>query len=193
MRRYQPLLFEPAPPAAMARLHEAVQQMRAAFFAEIPGEIEVRFAAEGPLAFVLNRFMHSDGHLVAFHPVLEHPATPIEVIRFIAKHELTHIAVPGRFIGGRYESHPEEFWAHELRVGPEHRAVWAWIHGNLAPCLRRVNDGTQVTRRWMQLQRRPRGPFTPMLPFRGERWDRVCPGDGAQLRLPASWAPPPLR
>ncbi len=185
--RYQPLLFEPARPAPYLPFEEIVAEMRAVHFPEIDGEIEVRLGTADPLAFVHVGFMHDAGHLIVFHPVLNHPGTPVEVVRFIAKHELTHIVSRGTHAGGEYDAHPPEFWAHERRVGPEHDAVWAWVRRNLGSCLRKGPDALSVTGRWRELRSGRREPYTPGLPFNGERWDRVCPGNGAQLALPASW------
>lgn len=90
MLRYQPLLFQPVPSRTAQPLTDIMEEMRAAFFPELQGhQVEVRIAAEGPLAYIAQDFMGPDRHLVVFHPVLNHPQTPIEVLRFIAKHELT--------------------------------------------------------------------------------------------------------
>ncbi|MCK9520311.1 MAG: hypothetical protein M0R74_14995 [Dehalococcoidia bacterium] len=191
MHRLQPLLFQPVPSETAYPLTELMQEVRAGYFPEIDADVEVRIAASGPLAWIAPSFMGENGHLVVFHPVLNHPETPIEVLRFICKHELTHIVRPGRVIAGYYESHPDEFWEHEAEVGPERFAVWHWVWGNLRGCLRETDAGLRVARRWRTLQPRWRRPYMPSLPFKGERWDIVCPGDGGQLRLPPSWVVPP--
>jgi hypothetical protein len=192
MYRYQPLLFQPVPSVLGYPVSSLLEEVRATWFPEIEDTIEARFAAAGPLAYVDPGFMGRGRHLVVFHPVLNHPQTPVEVMRFVCKHELTHIVCPPRMVGGRYNAHPPEFWDHEATVGPEHDAVWHWVYRNLNSCTRHTPLGFRVGRRWRLLEAKPRTPYTPLLPFNGERWDRVCPGDGGQLRLPPDWAPRPL-
>lgn len=192
MNRYQPLLFQPVPSLLGFSLTETVEEMRAVHFPDLDEQIEVRIASEGALAFVQRQFMGPQKHLVVFHPVLNHPETPVEVLRFIAKHELTHLARPGRLIDGAYESHPPEFWEHEYAIGPERYAVWAWIHKNLNRCARSTKRGYRVRRSWHAHMKTARTPYTPSLPFNGERWERACPGDGAQMHFPPDWAALPL-
>jgi hypothetical protein len=194
MYRLQPLLFQPVPSLLGYSLSELVEEVRSVHFPEIEERVEVRFAAETPLASMTYHFMGRDKHLMRFHPVLNHPGTPVEVLRFITKHELTHIVRPPQFIERRWQSHPPEFWEHEYAIAPERYAAWHWIHANLARGLRRGrHDGSiRVTKRWHGLTESPRAPYTPTLPFNGERWERVCPGDGSQLLLPPDWAVRPL-
>jgi hypothetical protein len=187
--RLQPLLFQPFESLVPYSLSDVLEEMRAAHFPGIDQPVEVRIAAEGPLAYIQAGFMGRGRHLVVFHPVLNHLQTPIEVIRFIAKHELTHITRPPRGVGADYEVHPPEFWEHEAAIGPERYAVWAWVHKNLNRCARNTAGRYRVGGKWRLLCDTPRTPYTPSLPFNGERWDRVCPGAGAQLRLPPDWTP----
>lgn len=184
---HQPLLFQPVASELSFSLTHVVEQVRAVHFKGIEHELEVRVAEAGPLAFISHDFMGEQSNLIVFHPVLNHRLTPVEVVRFIAKHELTHIVCPGSFIDGVYESHDKEFWEHEAAIGPERDAVWGWINRNLRRCLRRTPHGLQVTRRWQDFRDKARTPYEPMLPFQYGRWEPACPGDGAQLRLPASW------
>jgi hypothetical protein len=190
--RFQPLLFQPVPSLLGYSISSVVEEMRAAYFPEIEDQFEVRFAAEGPLAYISRGFMGSNRHLVVFHPVLNHPQTPIEVLRFVAKHELAHVARPPRAVCGEYEAHPPEFWKLEAAVAPERRAAWWWIDRNFSRCGRHGERGYSISRTWRRRQPPGRTPFSPMLPFDGERYDRACPGEGAQLRLPADWPPLPL-
>jgi hypothetical protein len=192
MYRLQPLLFQPVPSEVGVPLTNLMQEVRAAYFPEIEGDIELRIEASTPLAYMAPHFMGRDAHLTAIHPVLNHPGTPLEVLRFIFKHELTHLVCPSRFIDGAWEHHPDEFWDHERAVGPEAPAAWAWINGNLGRCLHRTSGHLTVTAAWRRLRSTPRGPYTPSLPFKGERWERICPDAGAQLRLPASWVVRPF-
>jgi hypothetical protein len=114
------------------------------------------------------------------------------VLRFICKHELTHIARPPRVINGEWESHPSEFWDLEESIGPEHYAVWAWLHRNLRRCTRNGSRGYTVLRRWSNFQESPRTPYTPELPWDAHRWVNACPGGEVQLRLPPGWVVRPL-
>ncbi|GAB4325226.1 MAG: hypothetical protein Kow0010_07650 [Dehalococcoidia bacterium] len=193
MIRYQPLLFQPVPSLLGYSLTVMLEEVRAAHFPELADDqFEVRFCAERPLAYVMRHFMGPGKHLVAFHAVLNHPQTPKEVLRFIGKHELLHLVVPPRLVDGTYESHPPEFWKHEAAIGPERWAVWAWIHTNFRKCVRHTSAGYAVSRTWRAIRETPRTPYTPSLPFNGERWERICPGEGAQLRLPPDWPARPL-
>lgn len=186
--RFQPLLFQPVPSLVSVSLTELMQEVRAAWFPEIDADLEVRIAEDDPLAFIWPGFMGQHGHLIVVHPVLNHPQTPVEVLRFIFKHELTHIVRPGRTSHGKYEAHPPEFWKHEFAIAPERDAAWRWINDNLRRCMRRLPSGqVNINVGWRALRRTSRTPYMPSLPFPGHRWDIVCPGDGAQLRLPPSW------
>jgi hypothetical protein len=192
MYRYQPLLFQAVPSRLAYSLTKLLEEERAVRFWYMVDDFEVRFAAGRPLAYIDKEFMGWRKHLVVIHPVLNHPGTPATVLRFICKHELAHLARPGRVIDGAYEPHPPEFWEFEIALCPERDAAWAWIHKNFGRCLRRGIHGLEVTQRWRSLRDSPRTPFAPRLPFYGEEWDGVCPGDGAQLQLPPDWPPRPL-
>ncbi len=192
IHRYQPLLFDPVPSLLGYSLAEMLEEVRAAYFPELEGALEARFVENTALAYINGGFMGRDRHLVVFHPVLNHPRTPPEVMRFIAKHELTHIVRPPRMVCGEYRVHPPEFWEHEEAIGPERFAAWAWIHGNLSRCSRETSRGFQVHRGWRALRETGRGPYTPTLPFNHERWERLCPGDGGQMMFPPHWAGRPL-
>jgi hypothetical protein len=188
----QPLLFQPALAVTRFSFSDVLEEMRAAYFPEIEERVEVRMVATSALAAMYPNFMGRDRHMVVFHPVLNHPATPVEVVRFLAKHELAHIVRPPRFIDGELNPHPPSFWEFEHAIGPEYHAVWTWIRHNLGSCLEQRWQGIHVAGRWRRLRTRPRTPYTPMLPFNGEQWDRICPGAGSQLLFPPDWAPRPL-
>ena len=116
--------------------------------------------------------MHQDGNeggypAVYFHQVLNHPATPLEVLRAIAKHELLHFAVPPTYgPDPRWprlvvkESHPPEFWVEERRIAPEMPAVWGWLRANLHRCLATDSwNRLAVTRDWRAIELGPRSPW----------------------------------
>ena len=109
---------------------------------------------------------------------------PIEVVRFIAKHELTHVLHPA-------PGHPPCFWEDELRVGPERFAVWSWLHTNFASPIRRTRWGTSVLRDWRDRTPPRLTPYTPHLAFDDLPWRVLCPEGGAQLRFLPEWAPAP--
>jgi len=65
---------------------------------------------------------------IVLHPLLNHPDTPLEVIRFILIHELIHIVIPSVEIEGRQLDHPDSFWALEKQLVPERALYWAWMY-----------------------------------------------------------------
>jgi hypothetical protein len=153
----------------------------------------VRIATEAnSLGSIWYHLMGLDRHVVVFHPILNRPDTPIEIVRFIAKHELAHIVRPGRWsASGHWEGHPPEFWELEYRLAPERWACWHWISDNLRRHARHTRWGFRVFRTWNQLDGQQLRPYTPQLPLRFKRWNYAAPDDG-QLRLPPDWAPAPL-
>lgn|GEM_PF-5027481 len=183
----QPLLFQPVETRTAFSFSEVVEEVRAVWFPELDGEVEVRIAALSPLASVWFDRMGPDRHVVVFHPILNRPDTPVEVVRFIAKHELTHLVVRG-------PGHPPGFFEHELKVGPERFAVWAWVHTNLDGPVRETRWGVSVVRSWRTRVRRAFTPYTPHLPIEDVPWKVLCPDGGAQLRFRPTWShgPAPL-
>lgn len=185
----QPLLFQPVESRTGFSFQAVVDEARAVWFPEIDDEIEVRITAAGPLAFICRDLMGLDRHVIAFHPVFNRPGTPVEVVRFIAKHELTHITNPPRLVGGWWADHPPDFWEREYAAGPERFACWHWIHRELGRCLWSGERGIRVVRTWRRrMAGREPGPYTPHLPFDDPPWQVLCPEGGAQLRLPPGWA-----
>ena len=183
----QPLLFQPVETRTPFSFSRLVDESRAVWFPEIDDEVEVRIGGAGSLACVWYHRMGQGRHVIVFHPILNRPDTPIEVVRFIAKHELAHILHPE-------EGHSPAVWEHELRVGPERFAVWAWVHQNLDGPVRGTRWGTRVLRSWRSRVRPAFAPYTPHLPFDDVPWRVLCPEGGAQLRLPPDWSagPAPL-
>jgi len=188
-RPLQPLLFQPVESQTGFNFQSVVDEARALWFPWLTDEIEVRIIAAGPLAFISRHLMGPNRHVIAFHPILNRPGTPIEVVRFIAKHELAHIQETPRLVAGQWESHPTEFWTLEFAIAPERYAAWTWTFRQLGPCLRHDRRGLRVLRTWRRrMAGRPPGPYTPHLPFHDLPWSVLCPEGGAQLRLPPTWA-----
>ena len=180
----QPLLFQPFETETPFSFSAVVDQARAVWFPEIEDEIEVRIGDAGSLACTWRHRMGFGRHIILFHPILNRPDTPIEVVRFIAKHELTHILHPE-------SGHPPQFWEDEFRVAPERFAAWSWIHANLDGPVRETRWGLRVVRSWRGTDRHTFTPYTPHLPFDDVPWKLLCPGGGAQLRFQPDWSPAP--
>lgn len=191
----QPLLFQPFEPRTGFSFSTVVEETRAAWFPEVDDIVEVRIAAIEALAAIYYRRMGPGRHIIVFHPILNRPGMPIEVVRFIAKHELTHIVHPGATINGRYYDHPPSFWEHEYEVGPERFAVWSWLHANLWNVLLDTRWGLRVPRTWQKREPQSIAPYMPHLPFDDVPWGVLCPGGGAQLRFLPEWSagPAPLQ
>lgn len=183
MQRYQPLLFQPVPSELGYELGHLVEETRAAYFSQLTNRFEVRIGRVkgSPLACISYHLMGAGEHVLFFHPALNHPETPREIIVFIAKHELTHALFPGR-------GHDADFWTHELYVAPERYAAWHWIYENFRPALRRRPTGeVSLHRSWRKLLPASRGPYTPGLPFEKDPFAELCPEGGAQMRMPPNW------
>ena len=179
----QPYLFQPVKTLTPYSFTEVMEEVRSTFFPEIEQPVEVRIVANGPLAFISPHHMGRDRHMVAFHPILNHPDTPIEIVRLIAKHELAHTRVPSGL-------HTSEFWEIEFAIGPERYAVWHWINESLRGATRN-GSGFRVFKTWRRHFKGPRAPYTPHLPLDPERYEGICPGDG-QMMLPPDWVRKPL-
>jgi len=76
---------------------------------------------------------------IAVHSALDRPDTPLDVVRFLLKHELIHVereSARGHG-GGRRPSHPAAFWEREREVAPEAEEMWEWIESEVGHCLER--------------------------------------------------------
>lgn len=162
-RRRRPHPFQPALSRTSVDVPTLVEEVRARYFPGLPGPVPAFFVSGRPLACAL---IASADELafpaVYLHQVLNHPDTPIEVLRFIVKHELLHLAMPPLRRGRRVEAHPRTFWEAEQRIAPEAPIAWRWVAANLAPCIAagRPGAGVRITRRWTRLEFAPRGPWT---------------------------------
>lgn len=180
----QPLLFQPYERQTSFSFSRIVDEVRAVWFPEMDIDVETRIDAVGGLASVWYHRMGWDRHVIFFHPVLNRPDVPEEVVRFLAKHELAHISVPLR-------GHPPQFWAKEWEVGRERYAVWNWIHRNLARAFARNPYGLWVRRDWQRRVAAQFEPYTPHLPFDDQPFRFLCPEGGAQLRFEPTWSAAP--
>ncbi len=151
-------------------LEELVEDVRRECFPWLPGPVPVFFVEWSPLACVHVDSSEGGYPAVYFHQVLNHPATPYEVLRGIAKHELLHFVVrpvftpdphwPGIRARDSVEAHPPLFWSEEARIAPEMATVWSWIRANLHRCLDRDEwNGIRVTRSWRTIELGPRTPW----------------------------------
>ncbi len=183
----QPLLFQPVETVTPFSFSRVIDEARSIWFPEMDDDVETRIASIGPLASIWSHRMGRERHIVVFHPILNRPDVPYEVVRFIAKHELTHIAVPGA-------GHSRAFWEKEHEISPEQRACWIWINANLGRACAHNAVGLWMRHAWRERVARSFAPYTPHLPFEDAPWSTLCPGGGAQLRFDPVWShgPAPL-
>lgn len=104
-------------------------------FPDITHKVHVYFVTNGPLACIDEEAEKKASIYV--HQVLNHSATPIEVIGMIFKHELLHLRIPPSMECGEVKQHPKAFWDAEKELCPERMDAWTWIWLNLAPCIKK--------------------------------------------------------
>ena len=180
----QPLLFQRHERRTPYSFSRVLDEARAVWFPELDVDLEARIDALGPLAGIWYHRMGFDRHIVAFHPVLNRPDVPLDVVRFIAKHELTHIAVPE-------PGHSRRFWEKELEVAPERFAAWNWMGKNLGHAFAHNRYGLWVRRDWGRRLPARLAPYMPHLPFDDPPFATLCPDGGAQLRFETTWSAGP--
>ncbi len=175
--------FQPAFERTIVPIADVVEEVRARWFPEIPGPVPAFFATHEPLACAVTAHHELAYPAVYYHQVLNHPETPVEVLRFIAKHELIHFVVPPRQRGRFLDPHPPEFWDREAAIAPEARLAWAWIWANLHSCLkaRARLRSPKVTKAWHSLE------FAPRLPWAATELQLYLQSDGD--RSPRRWRP----
>jgi hypothetical protein len=154
-------------------LDDLVEEVRLRWFDNIREPLPVFFVDWDPLACTVTKQEGGAYRAVYVHQVLNHPGTPIEVLQGIAKHELLHRRIPGRFVAdpderydwihrqrGRFTYHPPEFWAEEQFIAPEMGAVWEWLWANLGACMYRAEpEGIHLTGAWRHLELSHRTPW----------------------------------
>jgi hypothetical protein len=153
--------FQPAFERTSLPIRDVVQEVQARWFPQLVAPVPVFFAEHGPLACAMTFDRELAFPAVYYHQVLNHPQTPPEVLRFIAKHELLHFVVPPKQRGRYLDAHPPEFWDREDEIAPEARLAWAWIWANLHTCLKSRSRlrSPKVTRAWHALEFAPRLPW----------------------------------
>lgn len=156
--------FQPALSQLPYSLPDLVEEVRAEYFPHISAPVDIAFVAWDSLCCIYTRAAWTGERPRIFvHQLLNHPATPREVMRFILKHELLHCVVLPRQIDGRMQDHPPEFWTAEAALGPERVGAWRWIDANFAACLGSDYWGAYVKRNWKRRVDGPRHPYIPNL------------------------------
>ena len=95
---------------------------------------------------------------IRVHEILNRGDTPRDIFEHILIHEMLHIVIRPREIGGRMVHHPPEFWDAELRLSPARSIAWDWLHRSLLPWLKidKRREQTLVLRGW---HKGPHHPF----------------------------------
>ena len=126
---------------------DILEEIREEYFPSFEKRLEFLFVRKGTLACISSTEQVST---IFTHQVINRSDTPIEVFSLICKHELLHLAVPGRKVKHRWTSHPPEFWEREARIAPERQIAWEWIWAEIGHCLkvRRRLKRIDVTGAW---------------------------------------------
>lgn len=87
---------------------------------------------------------------IVLHPLLNHPDTPLEVVRFILVHELIHIVVPSIKKGDDIIIHSEDFWRMEKELVPERDLYWGWMYFHFCGYVKHGNEKIKVKKNWVE-------------------------------------------
>jgi len=138
---------EPSLSFVRIAIPELLERVRQQFLPEVRHALECYFVKRGPLACIC---VGEAAATIYVHEVLNLTETPADVMSAICKHELLHLAIPGRAVNGRKTSHPPEFWVREREIAPEREAAWEWVWTNVGYCLKRRPrlERIDVTPRW---------------------------------------------
>lgn len=143
------IVLIPHPPDAV------LEFARSRYFPDLQGKVEVFFGASKTLAWIrIDR--DRDRAAICIHPLLNHQDTPREPISLICKHELLHLIIAPREIGGRLRAHPPEFFERERAITPERDRAWAWLwltwgsHLRSRPRLERIDVLRGWGKRWCE-------------------------------------------
>ncbi|MFT5584035.1 MAG: hypothetical protein ACI9VR_001620 [Cognaticolwellia sp.] len=78
-----------------------------------------------------------DGVGIRVHPVLDHASVPEFVLEVLLHHELLHLAIPPKVVGGRRVIHSRVF-RHRERQHPAYAKSQAWERTHISNLLRRI-------------------------------------------------------
>ena len=99
-----------------------------------------RWSASPPVRSLRLGSCHHDPPLLRVHPVLDHTAVPEWFVSVVLWHELLHVAIPPKEVGGRRSVHPPRFKRLES-AHPRHDDALVWegrhIENLLARCRER--------------------------------------------------------
>jgi len=153
-----------------------LDEIRGRDFPQVQSIVDVCSVDRGSLACICQ---YSNEANIYIHQILNHPDTPIEVFQTIHKHELLHLIIPPREIGGKQRSHPPEFWEAERDLCPERVIAWAWIWENLSDCLKRRPhlERIDVLRCWKRIWSSPRLGIEEVEGYL-RKWETIKEEDG---------------
>lgn len=158
-KEFQPLLWRL--PYSLPGL---LEEVRAEHFRHLPPEIPINVVTWQPLCCIVHMepVLRTEPRIFV-HELLNHVDTPVEVMRFVLKHELLHCVVRPRQVDGEMESHPPEFWRAERELGPEGPGVWRWVEKNLGRGIGHQHQGVFVKRSWKRIADSACTPYMPPL------------------------------
>jgi hypothetical protein len=78
-----------------------------------------------------------DGVGIRVHPVLDHVSVPPFVLEVLLHHELLHLAIPPKMVGGRRVIHSRVF-RHRERQHPDYTRSQAWERTHISNLLQRT-------------------------------------------------------
>lgn len=131
----------PELPLAAFDCHELLEEVRRRHFPGLAVPVELWFVRMPTLA---NVSRYGDKAVIQIHSLVNHHGTPREVLQFVLKHEMLHLAVPQREIDGRTVSHPPEFWEREREIAPEAGRVWGWLWVHFGHCFLRDKAAEKI-------------------------------------------------
>lgn len=119
-------------------LEEVLEEVQKAFFPKLCVRPRIGFGKMVRLAYIEKGDLARAYLMIS--SIFNHPETPEFVIRYIVKHELLHLVVPGRVPDGKKKEsqHPPEFFWWENKIAPERGAAWQWMSLNFYGALKRM-------------------------------------------------------
>lgn len=115
-----------------------LQELLSSQFDKVVIPVRASFVSEGPLACIT----HGDEKATIYiHQVLNHPETPLFVIRYILQHELLHLLIPSK----DDDPHPTAFCEAEDATCPDMAAAWNWIRIHLGQFIQEDRQKRRVT------------------------------------------------